>query len=131
MSFNDIQITGGAISEKFAEFFDKKVRGIVESTKVDQGVYNGRRKIHAEDWMFMTGERIIECIKSLKIKNTEGYDRIPQRIIIDGMEALSKPLIKLFELVYREMKVPGQWLISKIIPVHKKVTKNVLRRLNS
>ena len=70
--------------------------------------------------MFMTGERIIECIKSLKIKNTEGYDRIPQRIIIDGMEALSKPLIKLFELVYREMKVPGQWLISKIIPVHKK-----------
>ena len=59
MSFSDIQIIGGGISEKFVEFFDKKVRGIIESTKVDQGVYNGRQKIHAEDWIYMTGERII------------------------------------------------------------------------
>ena len=29
--------------------------------------------------------------------STEGYDRIPQRIIIDGLDALSKPLTKLFE----------------------------------
>ena len=47
----------------------------------------------------MTKEQIIECIKSLKIKNTEGYDRIPQRIIINGLEALGKPLEKLFSLV--------------------------------
>ena len=33
---------------------------------------------------------------------------------------LDKPLAKLFELVYRDRKVPGQWLISTIIPVHKK-----------
>ena len=46
------------------------------------------------------------------VKNTEGYDRIPQIIIIDGLGALSKPLTKLFELVYREKKVPGQWLID-------------------
>ena len=84
------------------------------TTKVEPGVYNGRRKIHAEDWMFMDSERIKECVKSLKIKNTEGYDRIPQRIIIDGLDCLDKPLTKLFELVYREKKVPGQWLISKI-----------------
>ena len=29
---------------------------------------------------------------------------------------MSKPLEKLFKLVYK--RVPGQWLISKIIPVH-------------
>ena len=40
----------------------------------------------------MTRDKIIECVKSLKVKNTEGYDRIPQRIIIDGLESLSKPL---------------------------------------
>ena len=108
------------IAEVFAGFFDKKVVGIVESTMVDPGVYNGRQKIFAEDAMFMTGERILECIKGLKIKNTEGYDRIPQRIIIDGGMVLCRPLENLFRLVYRDKCVPGQWLISKIIPVHKK-----------
>ena len=63
-------------------FFDKKVVSIVESTRLEPGVYNGHCKIGAEDWVFKTGERIIECIKSLKIKNTEAYDRIPQRINI-------------------------------------------------
>ena len=49
MIFNGDQITGDNISEGFAEFFDKKVKGIVETIKVEPGVYNGRRKIHAED----------------------------------------------------------------------------------
>ena len=96
---------------------------LVKSIKVDQGVYNGPRKIHADNRMFMTGKRILECVKSLKIKNTEGLDRIPQRIIIDGLDSLIKPLVKLFVLLYRDMKVPGQWLISTIIPVHKKSDK--------
>ena len=74
----------------------------------------------------MTGDKIIECVKSLKMKNTEGYDRIPQRIIIDGLESLSKPLEKLFALIYRDKIVPGQWLISKIIPVHKKGDKRCI-----
>ena len=64
------------------------------------------------------------------MKNTEGYDRIPQRIIIDGLESLGKPLEKLFAMIYRDKKVLGQWLISKIIPVHKKGDKNVLRTID-
>ena len=78
------------------------------------------QKIFAEDWIFMTGERIMECIKSLKIKNTEGYAIIPQRIIIDVGGILCKPWVNLFKLVYRDKAVTGPWLISKIIPVHKK-----------
>ena len=101
MSFDQKEVAENEISDCFAEFFDKKVRGIVESVKVDAGVYNGRQKILANDCMFMSGDKIIECIKSLKMKNTEGYDRIPQRIIIDGQESLSKPLEKLFSLIYR------------------------------
>ena len=41
---------------------------VVVEVDVDVDIVNGRRKIHAEDWMFVTGDRIIECIKSLKIK---------------------------------------------------------------
>ena len=60
----------------------------------------------------MTGKRILECVKSLKIKNTEGLDRIPQRIIIDGLDSLIKPLVKLFVLVYRDMKPEGPWPVA-------------------
>ena len=33
------QVTGEKLSHNFAEFFDRKVVGIVESTRVDQGLY--------------------------------------------------------------------------------------------
>ena len=59
--------------QNFAEFFDRKVVGIVELTRLDQGAYNGRWKIYAGDWMVMTRERITECIKTLKFKNIKGY----------------------------------------------------------
>ena len=38
----------------------------------------------AEDSVFMTGNKINECIMDQKLKNMEGYDRISQRILIDG-----------------------------------------------
>ena len=94
-----------------AGFFDKKVVGIVESTRVDPGVYNGRQKIIATDEMFMTGDKILESIKGLKLKNTEGYDRIPQRIIIDGGMVLCKPLENLFRLIYRD-KWKKKWNLN-------------------
>ena len=74
--------------------------------------------MYAEDSDFMTGNKIFECIGDLKLKNTEGYDRIPQRILIDGRISLISPLTSLFALIYRDKIVPGQWLISKTIPVH-------------
>ena len=78
-------------------------------------VYNGYRKINAENLMFMTRSRILECIDSLKLKNMEGYDRIPQRIRIDGHDILIEPLTGFFELVYKDQSMPGQWLIFLIV----------------
>ena len=48
--------------------------------------------------MFMTSLNILECNDGLKLKNTEGYDRIPQRILIDGRESLIGPLTGLLYL---------------------------------
>ena len=45
MTINGNQIASDELSNTFAEFFDKKVLGIVQNTKVEDGVYNGRRKI--------------------------------------------------------------------------------------
>ena len=70
--------------------------------------------------MFMSMNNIETCMKAIKVKNCEGYDRIPQRVLVDGMMNLLNPLSKLFKSIYSEKKIPEQWCISKIIPVHKK-----------
>ena len=55
------------ISESFAEFFEKKVNNIVNQTLVNPNVYNGNKRIHARNEMFMTKSNIIDCINNLKI----------------------------------------------------------------
>ena len=50
------------ISERFAEFFEKKVGDIVSKTVVNPRVYNGHQKIHAESSMFMSRGPILDCI---------------------------------------------------------------------
>jgi hypothetical protein len=91
----------------------------LEKTAIDDTVYNGKKLVNTENRMFMTSDDLRDCIMSLKSKNTEGFDRIPQRILVDGVEFLLEPLTYLFEQIYRQKKVPEQWLISKTIPVFK------------
>jgi hypothetical protein len=64
----------------------------------------------------MTSTDIEECLKSIKTKNCEGYDRI----ISDGTEYLIKPFTELFNRIYNQRKIPDQWSIAKVIPIHKK-----------
>ena len=71
----------------------------------------------------MTTIDIYECVSQLKIKNCEGYNRIPQRILIDGINILINPKTHLFHLIYRDCQIPQQWLIAKITPIHKKALK--------
>ena len=82
-------------------------------------VYNGTEKIKEEDEMFMTPVAIREIMGSMKIKNSEGYDRIPQRILLDGAECLNSTLSGLFKRIYYQKSVPGQWLVSKTMPIFK------------
>ena len=112
------------LSESFAEFFDNKVKRIVETCEVDSSVYNGKRKLNCNTENFMTVENVSNAMKSVKIKNCEGYDRIPQRVLNEGAEILLKPTHKLFNLIYTTKKIPEQWSISKITPIHKKGNKN-------
>ena len=62
-------------------------------------VYNGKFKVICEDKMFMTQSDVKECVLSIKIKNCESFDRIPQRIIVDGIDYLILPLTHLFKII--------------------------------
>ena len=88
MNLNGKSIANNNLAEAFADMFEKKVNEIVSTTSIDANVYNGFKKINVENKNFMTTTNIINAIQGLKLKNSEGFDRIPQRILIDGMSAL-------------------------------------------
>ena len=74
--------------------------------------------------MFLSAREIMECIKTLKIKNCEGHDRIPQRVLVDGADHLIVPLTQLFNLIYTLNQLPEQWLTAKVVLIYKKENKN-------
>ena len=78
----------------------------------------------SENENFMTPENIITAINSLKLKNCEGFDRIPVRILKDGIEPLTPVLSHLFNLIYINKQIPEQWRVSKVIPLLKKGNPN-------
>jgi hypothetical protein len=53
------------------------LKRLVRESEIEASIYNGRTKILANNCFFMGKEDILDCVSSLKIKNSEGYDRIP------------------------------------------------------
>ena len=124
---NMMSLDGELIKEKnkpdvFAHFFEKKIKNV--NSVCNDLVYNGKRKVVCDEYMFMTPKNIEECLKSIKVKNCEGHDRIPQRILVDGVDQLVKPLTTLFSMIYSQNKLPQQWLVAKVNPIFKKGNKN-------
>ena len=89
-----------------------------------EGVYNGKCKLIVQNRNFMTRSDVEMCMSDLKNKKSEGYDRIPVCCILDAREPLLNPMADLFSKIYSTGKIPEQWKISKIIPTHKKGSKN-------
>jgi hypothetical protein len=124
MSVNEINIKNEDLPFEFAKFFSNKIAQIISTTQISNTVYNGKRKVDYENSFFMTDTDILESLRSIKIKNCEGFDRIPQRVLVDGAQVLVVPLKVLFQKIYYQNTLPEQWLISKITPIHKKGPKN-------
>ena len=116
---NDTIIPKLSWPDRFAAFFNNKVERIVSEVKTDVNVYNGARKVNVLNKNFMDRNSVRECIQSLKIKNSEGWDRIPQRVLVDGIEVLLEPFTVLMNMIYNQKTIPEQWLVSKTLPVFK------------
>ena len=95
MTLGDVSLGVHEWSECFASYFEQKVKKITESTIIDHQVYSGKRKLFAGCEMFMSTQEVDKCIRSIKLKNSEGYDRIPQRILVDGANYLLPSLARL------------------------------------
>ena len=76
--------------------------GLVANISVEPNVYNGRNKIQCNDKNFMISENIVKAVKSIKMNNAEGEDRIPQRVLIDGISVLLRPLINVHPSLFNQ-----------------------------
>ena len=95
MTLDGVKVNEDKRSSCFASYFVRKIKSITDNTLIDSNVYNGSKKLEANNEMFMSITEVEKCIKSIKINNSEGFDRIPQRILIEGVEHLLNPLSKL------------------------------------
>jgi hypothetical protein len=120
MFCDNIPVPQNEVPNAFADYFESKIAKITNETIIDPNVYNGKRKMFSSDQNFMSENEILIAVKSLSVKNSEGHDRIPQRILIDGYEILKAPLLVLFNKIYETKEIPQQWLISKVNPILKK-----------
>ena len=111
---NAVEVDENEIPESFAEYFASKISSLMVNIAIDPNVYNGNRRITSTEENFMTSQNILRAVQSIKMKNAEGGDRIPQRILIDGISVLIRPLSKLFEKIYEEKSIPEQWKMAKI-----------------
>jgi hypothetical protein len=119
-----LNYSGKDVPAAFSSFLKSKIVDLEENLTTHDGVYNGRKLINSEEMNFMTEDKVTECLNELKIKNCEGYDRIPMRILKDGASILRNPLSDLFGKIYKKKEIPEQWKVAKIIPLHKKGNKH-------
>ena len=111
MSINGIQILNEDLAEQFACMFEKKITDTASTTAIEDNVYNGSQKVYEQNKNFRSECNIRKAILSLKLKNSEGFDRIPQRMLLDGISLLIEPFMKLFNLIYLTNTIPEQWSI--------------------
>ena len=74
MLYGSVPVSGNKIADSFANFFDKKVKKLVENVTIEQNVQNGTQQPIMGAGDFMTRDRVCECIKQLKTKYCEGYN---------------------------------------------------------
>jgi hypothetical protein len=108
------------VASAFSEYFDDKVTNLQSSTAKSGSVYNGKKCLNSCNKNFMTEDKVKECLNELKIKNCEGFDRIPLRILKSGAPILCRPLSILFHKIYETKQIPEQWKAAKVLPLHKK-----------
>ena len=117
MFFDGLEVEVNLIPDCFVNYLEGKVSDLSTRVSIDAGVYNGSRKVVSTEKNFMTKENIIKAVKLIKNKNSEGHDMIPQRAMIDGIDILIDPLVKLFNNIYIKKEIPEQWKLAKITPV--------------
>ena len=67
-----------------------------------------------------TLEEVNEVVKSLKNGKAKGVDLVPHEAVKNGSDSLKEAVVKLFNLVKKQGKVPELWKEGRVVIIHKK-----------
>ena len=102
LTLNGVPVIESNIANTFAIFFSDKVQSIKDSLAINRNVYNGKCKLIVDNRFFMSSDDVKLAMQSLKPKNSEGYDRIPVKMLYNACDILNAPLSTLFRKIYEQ-----------------------------
>lgn len=105
--------------EDIAEEARKYYMKLYDSTDSEQS-RKIRIELNDQNLAQVLPSEVEKAINELKKGKAPGGDKITNELIIEGKSALIKPIQTLFSRMISECKVPDEWLLSKIILLHKK-----------
>ena len=107
-------------AEAFASYLKTKVEKVVEENQINPHVINETRIVECSNHNFFTLDLVHSIMVDHKKKPCFGSDRIPMKVLKDGVDFLAKPILRLMNLIFEQNRVPGQWKIFRITPLCKK-----------
>ena len=110
-------------SQAFADYFEKKVKNIANSTLIPNNPDLGEKLVNTSITPFFSYGAVLHTMKTLKGKKCFGYDNVPLLVLRDGAEVLAAPFADMFREIYESKTIPDQWKISRTIPLFKKGNK--------
>ena len=108
--------------ELFKHFFDNKVKRIVDEIICEENSYEGQQQVNDQHGfnLNVTIDDIMNILKEIDPKKSNGYDRIPMKVFFDCRFILAEQITMLFNKIIDTKIIPDQWKVSKTIPLHKK-----------
>ena len=68
IKLNSMGISTQEVSDTLATFFDNTVGKILDKYKVDDSVYNGKKKVNSTSKHFTNRPKVLSALKLIKIK---------------------------------------------------------------
>ena len=77
--------------------------------------------------LIVTPEVVASKINNMKENKSPGVDGLSPKILKETVEQISKPLAHVFNMSLQEGIVPLEWKEANIIPLFKKVSRQVCK----
>ena len=110
------------IAEKFAEYFDHKVKNIHDNLPDarDDDLPDWPDDLPRFEFQKVTSPDIVSCIKSLSNSTATGWDFISNKLVKCSTYQISKVLANITNKCFSTGKFPESWKLARVIPLHKK-----------
>lgn len=114
------------IVDIFADKFDHSRSSITGNLELSMNLLTQNSQQCRVDmsWDYITPAEITKIVSKMEDKRSSGWDEIPISVFKQNLDLLAKPLATFYNKCYKQGIFPEQLKIAKVLPVHKKGSKN-------